>query len=132
MVVPKLAGNFQHTFGTIFGTIFGTRKLFFKKTHPCGNPSKYDTSRVLYIPLYPTNSQIFGTKLPKCRRYGITILYRGTQKQAAEVAAISKYFSDSNNRTLDTLKRKSTATLFTIAAAFCSIIIEAHQKKVKG
>ena len=76
------------------------------------------------MPYYPPKSQIFGTKTTKCRRYGITILYRGTQKQAAEVAAISKYFSGSNDRTLEAINPKSAATLSTIAATFCIIIIE--------
>ena len=44
------------------------------------------------------------------------------------MAAISKYFSGSNNRTLEALKHKSAATLATIAATFCSINIEAHHK----
>ena len=34
-----------------------------------GKCSVYYASRVLYIPLYPTNSQIFGTKLAQCRRF---------------------------------------------------------------
>ena len=60
-----------------FGTIFGIHKLFSKKIHSRGKLSKYYTSRVIYIPFYSPYSQTFGTKLPKCRRYGITIIYRG-------------------------------------------------------
>ncbi len=72
--------------------------------------------------------QIFGAKLPKCRRYGITMLYRGTQKIAAELAAIAKNIFISNHRTLQAIKHKVAATLSTIAATFCSIIIQAHIK----
>ena len=79
---------------------------------------------MLYIPNFFLNSPIFGTKLPKCRKYGNTIIYRGTHKVAAELAAKSKYFSGSNYRTLEALKHKSAATLSTIAATFCIIIIE--------
>ncbi len=77
-----------------------------------------------FAPIFLSKSYIFGTKLLKCRRYGITILYRGTQKIAAELAAIAKNIFISNHRTLQALKRKSAATLFTIAATFCNIIIE--------
>ena len=39
------------------------------------------------------NSQIFGTKLPKCRKYGITIIYRGTQKNSGRTSGkCKKYF----------------------------------------
>ena len=79
---------------------------------------------MLYTPNFVLNSPIFGTKLPKCRKYGNTIIYRGTHKVAAELAAKSKYFSGSNHRTFEALKHKSAATLSTIAATFCSIIIE--------
>ena len=66
-----------YIFNSTFGTIFGTRKLFFEKIHPCGNHNKHNTSRVLYIPLYPTNSQIFGTK-PLPRRRFLQHYYRDT------------------------------------------------------
>ena len=67
-------------------------KTFFKKIHSRGKHSKYYTSRVLYIPFYSLNSQIFGTKLPKCRRYGITILYRGTKNSGRSSGNSKKYF----------------------------------------
>ena len=53
------------------------RENFFQKIHSRGKLSKYYTSRVLYIPLYPTNSQIFGTKLAQCRRF-LQHYYRDT------------------------------------------------------
>ena len=52
-----------------FGTIFGARKLFSKKIPSRGKCSVYYASRVLYIALYPTNSEIFGTKHLLCRRF---------------------------------------------------------------
>ena len=54
------------------------RENFFKKILSRGKHSKHYTSRVLYIPFYSPNSPIFGAKLAQCRRYGITIIYRGT------------------------------------------------------
>ena len=61
---------------------FGTLKNFFqKKIHSRGKPSKHYTSRVIYIPFYSQKSPIFGTKSPKCRRYGNTILYRRHYKK---------------------------------------------------
>ena len=99
-------------------------KTFFNKNAPMRKCLLYSDSRMLFTPLSSPNSPTFGTKLPKCRRYGITILYRGAQKPAVELAAKSKYFSGSNHRTLEPLKHKSAATLSTIAATFCSIIIE--------
>ena len=62
--------NFRHN--------FRHAKTFFKKIHSRGKHSKHYTSRVLYIPFYSPNSPIFGAKLAQCRRYGITIIYRGT------------------------------------------------------
>ena len=63
--------------GHFFGTTFGTRKLFSEKIHSRGKLSKHYTSRVLYIPLYPTNLQIFGTK-PHPRRRFLQHYYRDT------------------------------------------------------
>ena len=45
------------------------------------------------------------------------------KKIAAELAAKSKYFLCSNNRTLEAINSKSAAILPTIAATFCNIII---------
>ena len=122
--------------------------LFSKKNKPSAQSSAREN---FFSKKYTHAGIIINTTLPACYIYHFTLqihkssaqdyqnaedtallYYIEAQKIAAELAAISKYFSGSNNRTLDTLKRKSTATLFTIAAAFCSIIIEAYQKKVKG
>jgi len=51
------------------------------------------------------------------------IIYRG-KKIAAEVAASVKNFLISIYRISEVIKRKSVAALSTIAATFCSIIIE--------
>ena len=61
--------------------------------------------------------------MPKIRHYYIN---RGTQKIAAELAAIAKNIFISNHRTSEALKHKSAATLSTFAATFCIIIIEAQ------
>ena len=79
---------------------------------------------MLYLPLFSPISPTFGTKTLKCRRYGITIIYRSTQKIAAEVAASAKNIFISIHRTSRAIKHKSAATLFTFAATFCSFIIE--------
>ena len=54
--------------------------------------SVYSASRVLYIPLYPTNLQIFGTK-PLPRRRFLQHYYRGTfiesHRKPREVLEIS-------------------------------------------
>ena len=59
---------------------------FFLKNTTSGKRLIFNTSRCgiypIYFPLWyisnlPPKSPIFGTKLPKCRRYGITIIYRG-------------------------------------------------------
>ena len=52
-------------------------KTFFKKILSRGKLSKYYTSRMLYIPLYPTNLQIFGTKSFPRRRF-LQHYYRDT------------------------------------------------------
>ena len=52
-------------------------KTFFKKILSRAKLSKYYTSRVLYIPIYSLNSQIFGTK-PLLRRRFLQHYYRGT------------------------------------------------------
>ena len=52
------------------------------------------------------------------------LYYIEAQKIAAELAAKSKYFLCSNNRTLEAINSKSAATLPNIAATFFSIIIE--------
>ena len=113
--------------------IFLIAILFSKKHTHAG--SKVNTTLpawcVVYIPFHSPKSPIFGTKLPKCRRYGITILYRGTQKTAAEVAASAKIFSISVYRTLEAVNPQLAATLFTFAATFCSIIIETQKRATK-
>ena len=147
MVVPKLAGNFQHN--------IQPQKTFFKKIHSRGNLSKHYTSRALYIPLHPLRLQIFSTKPLKRWIFSTPIIYRevprapedvlislrsndrfaydsgamllilsSNNKPAAELAAKSKYFLGSNHRTSEAIKPKSAAILSTIAATFCSIIIE--------
>ena len=72
--------NFRHT------------KTFFKKTHSRGKLSIYYTSRVLYIPFYSLNSQIFGTKPLPCRRF-LQHYYRNTfiesHRKSIEVPQIS-------------------------------------------
>ena len=74
-------------------------ETFFKKIHPCGKSCKYYTSRVLYIPFTIqilqssylakwartiNRKRFFGTKPLKCRRYGITIIYRTASKVKTE------------------------------------------------
>ena len=108
-----------------FGTIFGTQKLFSKK-YSRGKDSKHYTSCVLYIAFFSSNSQILDTKAPKRRVFSTPIIYRG-KKIAAEVAASVKNFLISIYRTLQAIKHKVAATLSTIAATFCSIIIEAQK-----
>ena len=54
----------------------------------------------------------------------LLLILSSNNNQAAEVAAKSKYFSGSNDRTLDAINPKSAAILITIAATFCIIIIE--------
>jgi len=56
------------------------------------------------------------------------LILSSNNKQAAEVATSVKNFLISIYRTLEAIKCKSAATLSTIAATFCSIIIETHQK----
>jgi hypothetical protein len=53
-------------------------------------------------------------------------LNKKTKKIAAEVAASVKNFLISIYRISEIIKRKSAAALSTIAAIFCSIIIETH------
>jgi hypothetical protein len=60
------------------------------------------------------------------------LLLLSNNNQAAEVAAIAKNFSISIHRTLQAIKLKLAATLFTFAATFCSIIIEAHNKNMQS
>ena len=71
-------------------------KTFFKKIHSRGKLSKYYTSRMLYIPLYPTNSQIFGTKPLPCRRF-LQHYYRDafieSHRKPIEVPQISLFCS---------------------------------------
>ena len=86
---------------------------------------------MLYLPFFSPISPTFGTKTSKCRRYGITIIYRSTQKIAAEVAASAKFFSISIYRTLEAVNPQLAATLFTFAATFCSIIIETQKRATK-
>ena len=46
-----------------------------------------------HIPFSSPKSPIFVTKLPKCRKYGITIIYRGTQKNSGRTSGkCKKYF----------------------------------------
>ena len=47
---------------------------------------------MLYMPHSTQKSPTFGTKLPKCRRYGITILYRGTKNSGRSSGNSKKYF----------------------------------------
>ena len=75
-----------------FGTIFGARKLFSKKIHPCGSSYIISTSACYVCLFFSPISPIFGTKLPKCRRYGITILYRGTKNSGRSSGNSKKYF----------------------------------------
>ena len=63
--ITNLRHNLRHT------------KTFFKKIHSRGKHGKYFTSRVLYIPFYSLNSQIFGTK-PLLRRRFLQHYYRDT------------------------------------------------------
>ena len=59
--------------------------------------------------------------------YTIFMLFeQKKQKIAAEVAASVKNFLISIYRISEVIKRKSAAALSTIAATFCSIIIETH------
>ena len=57
--------------------------------------------------------------------YTIFMLFE-QKKIAAEVAASVKNFLISIYRISEVIKRKSAAALSTIAATFCSIIIETH------
>ena len=61
--------------------------------------------------------------MPKIRQY--YKIYEAHKKTAAEVAASAKIFSISVFRTLEAVNPQLAATLSTIAATFCSIIIEA-------
>ena len=56
------------------------------------------------------------------------LILSSDNKQAAEVATSVKNIFISIYRTSEAIKCKSAATLSTIAATFCSIIIETHQK----
>ena len=56
------------------------------------------------------------------------LILSSDNKQAAEVATSVKNFLISIYRISEAIKCKSAATLSTIAATFCSIIIETHQK----
>ncbi len=80
---------------------------------------------MLYMSLFYPNSPTFGTKSLPRRRF-LHHYYRG-KKIAAEVAASVKNFLISIYRTLQAIKHKVAATLSTIAATFCSIIIEAQK-----
>ena len=42
----------------LFGTTFGAKKLFSKKNTTSGKRLIFNTSRVLYIPLYPTSGHV--------------------------------------------------------------------------
>ena len=64
--------NFRHN--------LRAKKTFFKKIHPRGKSCKYYTSRVLYIPFYSLNSEIFGTK-PLPRRRFLQHYYRGASQK---------------------------------------------------
>ena len=50
---------------------------------------------------------------------------------AVEVAASAKFFSISIYRTLEAVNPQLAATLFTFAATFCSIIIEAGKQQIE-
>ena len=56
------------------------------------------------------------------------LILSSDNKQAAEVAASVKNFLISIYRISEVIKCKSAAALSTIAATFCSIIIEMHRK----
>ena len=75
------------------------------------------------LPSKISNIRHKNTKTLSIQHLYTSIIYRHN-KQAAEVAAKSKYFLGSNYRTSEAIKPKSAATLSTIAATFCSIIIE--------
>ena len=79
----------------------------------------------------PPKVLIFSTKSPQRWEFSTPIIYRG-KKIAAEVAASVKNFLISIYRTLQAIKHKVAATLSTIAATFCIIIIEAQMLKHKS
>lgn len=56
------------------------------------------------------------------------LILSSDNKQAAELAENVKNIFISIYRTLEAIKCKSAATLSTIAATFCNIIIETYQK----
>ena len=60
-------------------------KFFFKKMCPCGKPSKYYTSRVLYISLPSLYSSIFSIKTPQRWVFSTTIIYRWSSSSARGV-----------------------------------------------
>ena len=64
------------TFSTTFGTIFGTKKKITKKHTQVGGVGNQHLPLALNSFL-KHNSPIFGTKLPKCRRF-LQHYYRGT------------------------------------------------------
>ena len=79
----------------------------------------------------------FGRTICYAVRFGrnvveLMLLLLSNNNQAAEVAAIAKNFSISIHRTLQAIKLKLAATLFTFAATFCSIIIAAHNKNMQS
>ena len=84
-------------------------KTFFKKILSRGKLSKYYTSRVLHIPFYPPNLQIFGTK-PLPRRRFLQHYYRDT-------------FIESHRKPMDVLEMSYSGRLT------CSIFIPNMSKE---
>ena len=58
--------------------------------------------------------------------YTIFMLFEKKTKNSGRSSGKCNFFSISVYRTLEALKHKSAAALSTIAATFCSIIIETH------
>ena len=74
----------ETTFTVNFRHNLRAKKLFSKKIHSRWKPCKYYTSRVLYIPFYSLNSQIFGTK-PLPRRRFLQHYYRGANVETQKL-----------------------------------------------